>query len=157
METTHTLWDILDEGKVLEPHTGRYASHIKNSILFEISSDDEDGTYPRVCDYTRLANRLDRDGTSCWVNRLSKKKNKNNIEFWGCNIKRSADYQNEAVIEFPEPIQVLFGYIGEEPIIKEVKKIRGEFTHDWFWTRNGRQEKIANGFEIWFNIEEYLE
>jgi hypothetical protein len=34
--------------------------------------------------------------------------------------------------------------------------MKGEFTHDWFWTRNGRQDKMANGFEIWFSIKEYL-
>jgi hypothetical protein len=33
----------------------------------------------------------------------------------------------------------------------------GEFTHDWFWRNNGRQDKVANGFEIWFNIKECLE
>lgn len=43
------------------------------------------------------------------------------------------------------------------PIIEKVKRIKGEFCHDWFWTRNGRQSKIANGYEIWFNVQEYLE
>jgi hypothetical protein len=157
MEKSHSLWEVLEDEKVLKPFSGRHSQHIKNAILFEISSDDEDGTYPRVCDYTRFANKLDSDGTSFWVNRLTRKKNKLNIDFCGCIITRSADYYTDAVIEFPNPIPVIFGYIGEEPIIKEVKKIRGEFTHDWFWTNAGRQEKIANGFEIWFNIKEFLE
>ena len=156
METTHTIWEIIDEDKVLDPYTGKHSYHIKNSILFEISDDTEDGTYPRVCDYTRLANRLDAAGTSVWVNRLTSKKNKKIIDYWGCKIERSADYETEATIEFKTPIKVIFGYIGGDPIIKEVKKIKGEFTHDWFWTRNGRQDKIANGFEIWFNIKEFL-
>ena len=156
MDTTHTIWDIIEEDKVLSPYTGNHSSHIKNSILFEISDDNEDGTYPRVSDYTRLANQIDNDGTYAWVNRLTRKKNKKSILFDGCKIERSADYYNEATIEFETPIKVIFGYIGDEPIVKEVKKIRGEFTHDWFWTKNGRQDKIANGFEIWFNIEEYL-
>ena len=157
METTHSIWDIIEEDKVLDPYTRKHSYHIKNSILFEISDDNEDGTYPRVCDYTRLANKIDSDGTSVWVNRLTSKKNKKNIEFWGCQIQRTAEYEDEATIEFKTPIKVIFGYIGDEPIIKEVKKIRGEFTHDWFWTKNGRQDKIANGFEIWFNIKEFLE
>ena len=157
METTHTIWDIIEEDKVLDPYTAKHSYHIKNSILFEISDDNEDGTYPRVCDYTRLANNLDSDGTSVWVNRLTRKKNKKDIEYWGCQIKRTAEYEDEATIEFKTPIKVIFGYIGDEPIIKEVKKIRGEFTHDWFWTKSGRQDRIANGFEIWFNIKEFLE
>jgi hypothetical protein len=156
METTHTLWEIIEEEKVLSPYTGSNSSHITNGILFEISEDNEDGTYPRVSDYTRLANQINNDGTYAWVNRLTRKRNKKTIEFYGCKIERSADYQDEATIEFETPIKVIFGYIGEEPIIKEVKKIKGEFTHDWFWMKNGRQNKIANGFEIWFNIKEFL-
>ena len=156
MESTHTLWDVIEEGKVLSPYTGGNSSHIRKAILFEISEDSEDGTYPRVSDYTRLANQIDNDGTSAWVNRLSRKRNKKTIEFFGCKIERSADYEDEAIIEFETPIQVIFGYVGDEPIVKEVTKIKGEFTHDWFWSKNGRQDKIANGFEIWFNIKEFL-
>lgn len=156
MDSTHTLWDVIEEGKVLSPYTGSNSSHIRKAILFEISEDTEDGTYPRVSDYTRLANQIDNDGTSAWVNRLTRKRNKKTIEFYGCKIERSADYQDEAIIEFATPIQVIFGYVGDAPIVKEVKKIKGEFTHDWFWSKNGRQDKIANGFEIWFNIKEFL-
>ena len=156
MESTHTIWDIIEENKTLLPYSGGYSSHIKKAILFEISDDNEDGTYPRVSDYTRLANQIDNDGTSAWVNRLTRKRNKKTIEFYGCKIERSADYEDEAIIEFATPIQVIFGYVGDEPIVKEVKKIKGEFTHDWFWSKNGRQDKIANGFEIWFNIKEFL-
>jgi hypothetical protein len=156
MDSTHTLWDVIEEGKVLSPYTGANSSHIRKAILFEISEDTEDGTYPRVSDYTRLANQIENDGTSAWVNRLTRKRNKKTIEFYGCKIERSADYQDEAIIEFATPIPVVFGYVGDEPIIKEVSKIKGEFTHDWFWMKNGRQDKIANGFEIWFNIKEFL-
>ena len=157
METTHRIWDILEDEMVLDPYSGRNSSHINNAILFEISDDNEDGTYPRVSDYTRLANRLDDEGTYAWVNRLTRKRNKKNIDYWGCKIERSADYETEATIEFKTPIKVIFGYIGEDPIVKEVKRIKGEFTHDWFWLKNGRQDKIANGFEIWFNINEFIE
>jgi hypothetical protein len=156
METTRSLWEVIEDEKVLDPYTGNHSSHIKNAILFEMSDDCEDGTYPRVCDYTRLANKIDADGTSAWVNRLSRKKNKKTIEYYGCKIQREADYEDNAIIEFAKPIKVIFGYIGEDPIIKEVNKVKGEFTHDWFWMKNGRQDKIANGFEVWFNITEYL-
>ena len=157
MESTHTLWDVIEEGKVLSPYTGSHSSpHIRKAILFEISEDTEDGTYPRVSDYVRLTNKIEANGTSVWVNRLTRKRNKKSIEFFGCKIERSADYEDEATIEFATPIQVIFGYVGDEPIIKEIKKIKGEFTHDWFWMKSGRQDKVANGFEIWFNIKEFL-
>ena len=156
MKTSHAVWNVLEDGELLEPISPKNSSHIKNAILFEVSDDNEDGTYPRVSDYVRLVNKIENEGTSVWVNRLTRKKNKKSIGFMGCNITRTSDYEDSAVIEFNEPIKVVFGYIGDSPIIKEIKKIRGEFTHDWFWTRNGRQDKVANGFEIYFNIKEYM-
>jgi hypothetical protein len=72
-------------------------------------------------------------------------------------IIRDSKWDSEATLEFKEPIDVVIGKIGEKLIIEKVKKIRGEFQHDWFWTRNGRQDKIANGYEIWFVINSYLE
>lgn len=157
MKTTHSIWEVIDEGTVLRPHSGNHSHHIKHAILFEISDDCEDGTYPRVSDYTRLANKIDADGPAAWINRLTRKKNKLKIDFEGCTIIRDAAWKDEAILEFKEPIEVLFAYIGETPLVRDVKKIKGEFVHDWFWLKSGRQDKIANGFEIWFNIHEYLE
>jgi len=48
---------------------------------------------------------------------------------------------------------MVFGYVGERAVIEKVKKIEGEFTHDWFFKKSGRQDKIANGFEIWFEVQ----
>lgn len=156
METTFTLWGIEDK-IALEPISLKHSTHVKNSILFERSDDCEDGTYPRVSDYTRLVNKIESEGPAAWVNRLTRKKNKLKIEYLGCTIVREKDWQDEAVLEFKEPIEVVFAHIGEEPVVKHVKKVKGEFTHDWFWLNGGRQDKVANGFEIYFNIKEYLE
>ena len=155
METSHSLWNIIEDNAAFAGYT-RKGFDIKNAMLFEISSDDEDGTYPRVCDYTRLANAIDGDGVSAYLNRCAKR-NKLNFNFMGVKVIRDAAYEDKATIEFAEPINVVFGQIGEERIIKKVKKMKGEFTHEWFWTKRGRQQKIANGFEIWFNVKEYLE
>lgn len=157
MKTTGTIWEILEDADVLLPVSRGSNSHINNAILFEISNDNEDGTYPRVSDYVRLVNQLEIDGTYAWINRLTRKRNKKEIDFMGCKIIRNADYANEAVVEFATPIKVVFGYIGDNPVVRDIKKISGEFTHDWFWTKRGRQDKVANGFEIYFNIKEYLE
>ena len=157
MKTSSSLWEIIEDGAVLKPYSGSTSSYIKNAILFEVSDDREDGTYPRASDYVRLANKIDADGSAAWLNRLTRKRNKKVIEYYNFKIHRTADWQDEAILEFETPIEVVFGYIGEEPIVKTVKKIKGEFMHDWFWTSRGRQDKIANGFEIYFNIEEYLE
>jgi hypothetical protein len=156
MTTTHSIWEILDEGVTFEP-VDLKSSFINNAMLFEISQDTDDGTFPRVSDYTRFANSLDNDGTSYFLNRLSRKKNKLELDFCGVKITRKSQWDCKAILEFPEPIGVIMGYVGEKAIIEKVKRIQGEFTHDWFFKKSGRQDKIANGFEIWFEVEKYLE
>jgi len=155
METTHSIWEILDEGVTFDP-VDLKSSFIKNAMLFEISEDTDDGTFPRVSDYTRFANSLDSDGTSYFLNRLSRKKNKLELDFYGVKITRESQWDCKAILEFPEPIDVIMGHVGEKAIIEKVKRIQGEFTHDWFFRKSGRQDKIANGFEIWFEVEKYL-
>jgi hypothetical protein len=155
METTHSIWEILDEGVTFEGADLRH-SFIKNAMLFEISEDTDDGTFPRVSDYTRFANSLDGDGTSYFLNRLSRKKNKLELDFCGVKITRGSQWDCKAILEFPEPIDVIMGYVGEKAIVEKVKRIQGDFTHDWFFRKSGRQDKIANGFEIWFEVEKYL-
>jgi hypothetical protein len=155
MQTTHSIWEILDEGVAFEPITISQ-SFIKNAMLFEISEDTDDGTFPRVSDYTRYANSLDNDGTSYYLNRLTRKKNKLELDFCGVKITRKSQWDTKAILEFKDPIEVVMGHVGEKPIIEKVKRMEGEFTHDWFFKKNGRQDKIANGFEIWFEVEKYL-
>jgi hypothetical protein len=155
MKTTHSIWHILDDGEVFEG-ANISSSFIKNAMLFEISEDTDDGTFPRVSDYMRFANSLDSDGTSYFLNRLSRKKNKLELDFCGVKITRESQWDCKAILEFPEPIDVIMGHVGEKAIIEKVKRIQGDFTHDWFFRKSGRQDKIANGFEIWFEVEKYL-
>jgi hypothetical protein len=152
METTHSIWGLLDGDGPLK---GIKMDFGNNCILFEVSQDTDDGTYPTVASYTRDANALDNEGTSHFLNRLTRKKDKTQLDYDGVKIIRDSKWDSEATLEFKEPIDVVIGKIGEKLIIEKVKKIRGEFQHDWFWTRNGRQDKIANGYEIWFIISEY--
>lgn len=154
METTHSIWGILDGDGPLK---GVKFGTSNNAIQIEVSQDTDDGTYPTVASYTRDANALDDEGASHFLNRLTRKKNKLEIEYDGVKIIRESRWDNQAILEFKEPIEVVIGQVGDKPIIEKVKKIKGEFDHDWFWTRNGRQDKIANGYEIWFKIESYLE
>ena len=137
MTTTHRIWEILDEGVTFEP-VDLKSSFIKNAMLFEISEDTDDGTFPRVSDYTRFANSLDSDGTSYFINRLTRKKNKLELDFCGVKITRGSQWDCKAILEFPEPIEVIIGHVGEKAIIEKVKRIQGEFTHDWFFKKSGR-------------------
>lgn len=155
MKTVHSIWNLLDgDGPLgsIETDFGQ------SCMLFEVSQDTDDGSYPRLCDWMREANSLDREGASHWLNRLTRKANKLKIPFYGgVTIVRDRKWETAAVLEFDQPIEVVMGHVGGRPIIEKVKKIRGEFHHDWFWTKNGLQSKIANGYEIWFEIKEYLE
>lgn len=153
MKTTHSIWSLLDGDGPLK---GIKMDFGNNCMLVEVSQDTDDGTYPTVASYTRDANALDEEGASHWINRLTRKKDKTQIEFYdGVKIIRENKWSHEAVLEFKEPVEVVLGYLDETPFVIDVKKIKGEFTHDWFWTRNGRQDRIANGYEIWFKIESY--
>ena len=155
METTHTIWNLLDGDSPLK---GIKTDFGHMCMLFEVSQDTDDGTYPRLCDWMRDANALDKDGPSHWLNRLTRKANKLKIPFYGgVTIVRDSKWATDAVLEFDQPVEVIIGRVGERPIIEKITKIKGEFHHDWFWTKRGRQEKIANGYEIWFEIKDYLE
>ena len=154
METAHSIWGVLDGDGPLK---GIKMDFGNNCMLFEVSQDTDDGTYPTVASYTRDANGLDDEGASHFLNRLTRKNNMLEIDYDGVKIIRESRWDNQAILEFKEPVEVVIGQVGDKPIIEKVKKIKGEFDHDWFWTRNGRQDKIANGYEIWFKIESYLE
>jgi hypothetical protein len=78
------------------------------------------------------------------------------IEAYDVTIFRKHDWDTEATIEFKEPITVVMGKVGDVEITAQVKKVRGEFDHDYFFKKNGRQQELANGFEIWFKVNEYL-
>jgi hypothetical protein len=153
METAHSIWGVLDGDGPLK---GIKMDFGNNCMLFEVSQDTDDGTYPTVASYTRDANGLDNEGASHFLNRLTRKKNKLEIEYDGVKIIRDSKWDNQAILEFKKPIEVVIGQVGDKPVIKTVTKIGGEFTHDWFWTKSGRQDKIANGYEIWFVIENYI-
>lgn len=154
MNTTHSIWSLIDGDGPLK---GVKFGTSSNAMLIEVSQDTDDGTYPRVSDYMRDINSLEREGVTHFINRLTRKKNKLEIDFCGVKIIRENKWTDCAILEFEEPIDVVIGQVGDNLIIEKVKRVKGEFDHDYFWTRNGRQDKVANGYEIWFKIESYLE
>jgi hypothetical protein len=153
METTHSIWGLLDGDGPLK---GIKMDFGNNCMLFEVSQDTDDGTYPTVASYTRDAHRLDEEGASHFLNKLTRKKDKTQLEYYGVKIIRDSKWDSEATLEFKEPIDVVLGFDGDQPMMIKVKKIRGEFHHEFFWTKNGRQDRIANGYEIWFVIGNYI-
>ena len=154
METAHSIWEVTD---MKLPFKGVKFLECGNAMLFDIHEDTDDGTYERVADWKRFVNKLDNEGTSFFINKLAtNKRKKTMIEAYDVTIFRKHDWDTEATIEFKEPITVVIGKVGDVEITAEVKRIRGEFDHDYFFKRNGRQQELANGFEIWFKVNEYL-
>jgi len=146
IETTATLWGIIDDKNPL----------IGKSILFEISSDDEDGTYPLVMHYVTLVKKIDSDGVSEWLNRVAGK-NKLDFKFYdGLRIVRDSKWTDEAKIIFENPIDIVIETIGEKAVIIQASEFEGRFEVEWFFTRNGRQKNYANGFDITFKINKIL-
>ena len=154
METTHSIWEVTD---MELPFKGIKFMESQNAMLFDIHEDTDDGTYERIADWKRTVKRLDSDGTSFFLNQLARgKRKKTLIEAYDVTIFRKNDWDTDAIIEFKEPIIVHIGKVGDTDITAAVKRVRGEFDHDYFFKKNGRQQEFANGFEIWFKVNEYL-
>jgi hypothetical protein len=153
METAHSIWEVVEDGL---PFKG-VDQFGKPSMLFEISEDTDDGTFPTVAGWKKYINKLDSDGASFFLNRLTRKKDKTQIEYYGgVTIIREKEWSDEAIIEFKEPITVVFGTVGDTEITAKVTRLKGEFDLDFFFKKSGRQQEMANGFEIWFKVNEYL-
>lgn len=154
METAHSIWEVTD---MELPFKGIKFMESQNAMLFDVHEDTDDGTYEKVADWKRLIKKLDSDGTSFFLNQLARgKRKKTLIEAYDVTIFRKNDWDTDAIIEFKEPIIVHIGKVGDTDITAAVKRIRGEFDHDYFFKKNGRQSEFANGFEIWFKVNEYL-
>jgi hypothetical protein len=153
MEKTVNLWGAID-GEVL---CGITTVGMDNAVLFDINEDTDDGTFPTLASYTRAINRIENEGITSWLNRMTRKKSKLVIDLGEFKIIRDGAASTEAIIEFEKPIEVWHAKVGETQVTSQVKRIKGEFFHDYFFKKSGRQDKIANGFEVWFSIGEYLE
>lgn len=154
METTHSIWEVTD---MELPFKGIKFMESQNAMLFDIHEDTDDGTYEKVADWKRMVKKLDSEGTSFFLNQLARgKRKKTLIEAYDVTIFRKNDWDTDAIIEFKEPIIVHIGKVGDTDITAAVKRVRGEFDHDYFFKKNGRQQEFANGFEIWFKVNEYL-
>ena len=144
---TNNLFAVAEEGEIL--------SLGKNKSLFiDTTEDSDDGTWLRVSDYVRFANRVNEGDTKAIQNYLvGAKRNKCD---WGAFVLEK-DSDDGLIVTFDEPIKVHFGDIGGSPVIQEVSRLKGKISYDFFWRRNGgRQDKIANGIELLLEEVEFL-
>ena len=153
MERTNNLWTAVEEKGIL---VTRPVNGYDNAVLVDQHEDVDDGTFPRVADWTRTVNQIEDSGIQAWINRWTRKRSKLEIDLGEFKIIRESADSAEATLHFKEPITVWLAKIGETNITSPVTKIKGEFFHDYYFIKGGRQDKIANGFEVWFSIKEYL-
>jgi hypothetical protein len=154
METSSQLFKIVEDGDAFLPFAN-ISMHSPKTLEYDRMDEYYDGIFPRVSDYTRQANKMDSEGVTAFLNWNTPKHKRCSFHNGYCTVTRESEWDNEATLTFDKPIQVVFGYVGEEPVIKEVTQIKGEFFFEWFWLKNGRQDKMANGFEIYFNCKSF--
>lgn len=152
IETTYQLFKVIDEQEVLKP-LSKVNGEKGKFIQFENYDEGYDGIFPRISDWTRFANRIDEVGVSAYLTWAGNSKLKFDSGY--CTVVRNSSYCSEATLIFKNPIQVVLDYLNDQPIIIDVNRITGEFTYEWYWLKQGRQEKIANGIEIYFNCRKY--
>jgi hypothetical protein len=151
MQTTNSIWAALDDNLPLELFS---INGEANSITIDMSEDTDDGIYPTAASWKRVLTGMDKEGTSYWVNRLTRKKDKCRINLEDYTITRDQPWHESAVIEFARPIQVVLNRIGDKTYTAPVKKIRGRFNHEYWFSRNS---EMATRFDIYFVVEQYME
>jgi hypothetical protein len=151
-ETSCRLFAIVEDGEYFEPETT--VNGIKGMYLsFEQFSDTDDGTFPRVSDYVRLINRMEHEGTGAFLTWIGKSKLKFDSGY--CKVIRESKYGSEATLLFDKPITVVAAYVNDTPVTFQANKITGEFTHEWYWNKNGRQDKYCNSVEVYFDCKKF--
>ena len=155
METSHQLFKIVEDGEIFDPigSINQGGEHGK-WMSFEHLFDTDDGIFPRVSDWTRFVNRIENDGVTEYLTWISKN-NKLKIDSGYCTIIRKGKWDNEATLYFDKPIEIEFGEINGDPITGKANVIHGEFSYEWGWWKNGRQNKMANSVEIFFDCQKF--
>ncbi len=153
METTTSIWGAVEDNEVLLPMRS-INQGLENGqwMAFERVSDDEDGTFPRISDYTRLANKIDNDGVSAFLTWQGGSKLKYDSGY--CTVVRESKWDDEATLFFKEPITIQVAEVNGEPVTVQVDSIKGRFSCEWYWSKNGRQDKIANICEVYFDCQD---
>lgn len=114
-------------------------------LFIDQTEDTDDGTWTRVSDYTRFCNRVDSGDTKAIQNFLIGNRRKS-LDYGAFFLTKDSD--DGFIVTFISPVKVLFGEISGEPVVKTIKELKGKISWDFFFKRNGRQDKIANGIEF---------
>lgn len=154
--TTSCIYNLDDN--LLEPAKGYYKD--RDRIYIDTTEDGDDGTWSRVSDYVKFCNKVDnRDYRAVQNFLVGKRKKLDCGEF--ILSKETIQYADGLMIEFKKPQKVVFGSYTKDNktvlVTEEIKAVKGKLSHDFYYFKNtGRQDKIANGIELFIEELEFI-
>jgi len=141
IELTSQIYWAIEEWEILDIRWDKKS-------FFESFDDWMDWVFPRVNEWTKFANKIDKEWIEWWVKRNVK-------YYWFSKVEETSDC-NTFELTLKDPIKVCMWNVWERLIVEEAKKIRVEFTYEWYFTKNWRQDKIANWIEILCRFKDIL-
>ncbi len=134
METTNNfIFAVLDDEAL---------DFTSNRINFEVLDDTMDGCFARVCDWTRFANRINNN----WIDEWFKK----NWKYYEWITKVEQINNSTRFKIYTKNVKWFFATIGDKQLIESINGFTADINFEWYWTKNGRQNKIANWIDIYF-------
>ncbi len=117
-----------------------------------------EANFERKSDWMRFVNKLDRHNTIPIKRILTG--NKKSSDWGGMIVKRETIeyYEDGVLIEFERAAGIIVETVGDNYIIVEAKKIRGQITWEWLSRRTGHEDlgHVAGICEIWMHSIEIL-
>jgi hypothetical protein len=154
MNVSCNLFEIVEDQIAFDPlhsingQRGKY-------LRFEHLSQTDDGTFPRLCDWKKFMNRIDKYGISEFLTWVSRKSDRLVSDYDYCTIHRESKFDDEAIIKFKEPIEIIVAYVNDNPITIQADEIHGCFSYEWYWLTNLRTNH-ANAIEIYFDCQKFF-
>jgi hypothetical protein len=134
------------EDMIMEPH--------HNKLHLDHFSDDEDGTFPHVMSFQKLAKAIEYEGGTAWLKWATVKTSVENREYKGDGFTLHWKSNQElCTIEFDKPTPFLFARVGTHEVIHGVNAIEGMVTCDSYYMKGPRrQTKYPNAYNVIFTI-----
>jgi hypothetical protein len=146
METTSQLHLIQDRETLLDLST--------THVLWDTVQDTDDGTFPNVMSYQKLAKNIDSIGPSAFLQWVGLKKDGDTIRYYNLNITRTD--HDKVTVSFDSITDCVIAHVNKAPVPHPCKGFKGEVEIDWYSTTNARQSKYASSFDILIRIKEIL-
>jgi hypothetical protein len=137
---------MCSEDVIMKPH--------HDTLQLDLFSDDEDGTFPHVMSFQKLAKAINEEGSSAWLNWATVQTSVENREYCGDGFKLHWKANKEVcTIEFDKPTPFMFSRVGHDDVVCNVELITGMVTCEPYYMRGPRrQSKYPNAYDVVFNI-----